>query len=96
MLSGLLARAQGRHEGAVAAIRADNPYAAHPAARLRKRTRLGILYVKDHSDRMARFWQLDSYGIKIGTITNYARERFGGFKGIYDQLSKYAHLRPCR
>jgi hypothetical protein len=33
VFSGLLARAQGLHEGSVAAIAADNPFAAFPLLR---------------------------------------------------------------
>jgi hypothetical protein len=91
VLSGFLAKAQGLHEGTVAAIRADNPYAAFTLLRAYAENAAGILYVKDHPAELSKFWQLDSYGVKIGTITNYARQRFGGFKEIYDQLSKYAH-----
>jgi hypothetical protein len=91
VLSGFLARAQGLHEGAVAAIRADNPYAAFTLLRAYAENAAGVLYLKDHPDQLAKFWKLDSHGVKIATMTNYARERFGGFKGIYDQLSKYAH-----
>ena len=29
--------------------------------------------------------------MSIGKITNYANKRFPGFKGIYSQLSEYAH-----
>ena len=29
--------------------------------------------------------------MSIGKITNHARSRFNGFKGIYSELSKYAH-----
>ena len=50
-----------------------------------------ILYAKDHPSRVDHFWDTEGHGVKIGTITNYAAKRFPGFKGIYDQLSKFAH-----
>ena len=50
-----------------------------------------ILYAKDHPSRVDYFWDTEGHGVKIGTITNYAGTRFPGFKGIYDQLSKFAH-----
>jgi hypothetical protein len=91
VLSGFLAKAQGLHEGTVAAIRVDNPYAAFTLLRAYAENAAGILYVKDHPDKLDSFWRRDSRYVRIGEITTYARERFGGFKGIYDQLSKYAH-----
>ena len=48
LLSGFLARAQGLHEGAVAAISADNPYAAFTLLRAYAENAAAILYVKDH------------------------------------------------
>ena len=91
VVSGFLAKAQGLHEGAVAAIHADNLYAAFTLVRAYAENAAGILYVKDHREQLDKFWQLDNYGVTIGKITNYARNRFGGFQGIYDQLSQYAH-----
>lgn len=91
VLSGFIAKAQGLHEGAVAAIRADNPYAAFTLLRAYAENAAGILYVKDHPGQLDKFWQLDSYGVSIGKITNHAVTRFGGFKGTYSELSKYAH-----
>jgi hypothetical protein len=91
VLSGFLARAQGLHEGTVAAIRADNPYAAFTLLRAYAENAAGILYLKDHPAQLDKFWQLDDHSVPVGKITNYAVERFAGFKGIYDQLSQYAH-----
>jgi hypothetical protein len=48
-----------------------------------------ILYVKDHPAQLDRFWR--GPPVKIGRITNYAETRFGGFRGIYSQLSEYSH-----
>jgi hypothetical protein len=91
VLSGFLAKAQGLHEGAVAAIRADNPYAAFTLLRGYAENAAGILYVKDHPGQLDKFWQLDSYGVSVGKITSYAVTRFDNFRGIYSELSKYAH-----
>ena len=92
VFSGFLARAQGLHEGAVAAITADNPYAAFTLLRAYAENAAAILYVKDHPTELEKFWR-DTHGpgVKIGKITNHAMSRFGGFKGIYSQLSRYAH-----
>jgi hypothetical protein len=92
VFSGFLARAQGLHEGAVAAITADNPYAAFTLLRAYAENAAAILYVKDHPAELEKFWRdTNGPGVKIGKITNHAMSRFGGFKGIYSQLSKYAH-----
>lgn len=91
VFSGFLARAQGFHEGAVAAISTDNPYAAFTLLRAYAENAAAITYAKDHPADLERFW-LDTRGpgVPIDEITNHAMSRFGGFKGIYSQLSKYA------
>ncbi len=92
VFSGFLARAQGLHEGSVAAIRADNRYAAFTLLRAYAENAAAILYLKDRRAPLDKFWrEPHGSGVSIGKITNHARTRFGGFKGIYDQLSKYAH-----
>ncbi|SRR6266498_2611926 len=92
VFSGFLARAQGFHEGAVAAITADNPYAAFTLLRAYAENAAAILYVKDHPAELERFWR-DTRGpdVPIDAITNHAMSRFRGFEGIYSELSKYAH-----
>jgi hypothetical protein len=92
VFSGFLARAQGLHEGAVAAIASDNPYAAFPLLRAYAENAAAVLYVKDHPTQLEKFWrEPDGRGVPIGKITSHARSRFDGFKGIYSQLSQYAH-----
>jgi hypothetical protein len=93
VFSGLLARAQGFHEGSVAAIEADNPYAAFSLLRAYAENAAGILYLKDHPTTLDQFWRPKTPPVPIGTITNYAKTRFGGFRPIYSELSEYAH--PC-
>jgi predicted RNase H-like HicB family nuclease len=92
VFSGFLARAQGFHEGTVAAIDADNPYAAFTVLRAYSENTATILYVKDHPAELDRFWR-DTHGqdVSMDEIINYAMTRFRGFKGIYSELSKYAH-----
>ena len=91
VFSGFLARAQGLHEGAVAAISAGNPYAAFTLLRAYAENAAAILYVKDHPAELEKFWRdLRGPGVKIEKITSHAMSRFGGFKGIYSDLSKYA------
>jgi hypothetical protein len=92
VFSGFLARAQGLHEGAVAAIGADNPYAAFTLLRAYAENAAAILYVKDHPGQLDKFWrETRGPGVPIGRITNHAVNRFGGFRGIYSELSRYAH-----
>jgi hypothetical protein len=90
--SGFLARAQGFHEGTVAAIGADNPYAAFTLLRAYAENAAGILYVKDHPTELERLWRdTRGPGVPIDEITDHAMSRFGGFRGIYSELTKYAH-----
>jgi hypothetical protein len=89
VFSGFLARAQGLHEGTVAAIEQDNPYAAFTLLRSYSENAAAILYLTDHPATLNHFWK--GPNAKIGKITNHAVKRFDGFKPIYDQLSDYAH-----
>lgn len=91
IFSGFLARAQGFHEGTVAAIEADNPYAAFSLLRSYSENAAGILYLKDHPSTLDKFWRPEARPVSIGKITNYAKQGFGEFTGIYSQLSEYAH-----
>jgi hypothetical protein len=91
IFSGFVARAQCLHEAATQMIEAENPHAAFTLLRAYAENTAGILYAKDHPNRVDHFWDTEGHGVKIGTITNYADKRFEGFKGIYDQLSKFAH-----
>jgi hypothetical protein len=92
VFSGFLARAQGLHEAAVAAISGDNPYAAFTLLRAYAENAAAVLYTTDHSAELEKFWRdTGGRGVGIGKITNYAASRFGGFKGIYSDLSKHAH-----
>jgi hypothetical protein len=92
VFSGFLARAQGFHEGSVAAIEADNPYAAFTLLRSYAENAAGILYLKDHPTTLDRFWRRpEPPAVPIGKITNYAKKRFDGFEPIYSELSEYAH-----
>lgn len=89
VFSGFLARAQGIHEGTVAAIEQDNPYAALPLLRAYSENAAAILYLSDHPRLLTRFWTGPT--VRIGKITKYAVTRFSSFKPIYDQLSYYVH-----
>jgi hypothetical protein len=91
VLSGFLARAQGLHEGAVAAIRADDPYAAFTLLRAYSENAAAILYAKDHPAELEKFWRdTRGPGVEIEKIINHAVSRFRGFNGIYSELGKYA------
>jgi hypothetical protein len=71
-------------------IEAENPDAGFTLLRAYAENAAGILDAKDHPSRVDHFWDTEGHGVKIGSITNYADKRFPGFKGIYDQLSKFA------
>jgi hypothetical protein len=92
VFSGFLARAQGFHEGTVAAINADNPYSAFTLLRAYAENAAAILYVKDHPAALERFWgDIRRTDVPTHEIITYATTRFRGFKGIYSELSKYVH-----
>ena len=91
VFSGFLARAQGLHEGVVAGISSDNPYAAFTLLRAYAENAAAILYAKDHPAELERFWRdIDGPGVELEAITNYANQRFEGFDSIYSQLRRWA------
>jgi hypothetical protein len=91
VFQGFVARAQCLHEGAVQMVDAENPHAAFTLLRAYAENAAGLLYAKDHPNMAEQWWDTEGYGIAVGRMTNHARTRFDGFKGIYDGLSKYAH-----
>jgi hypothetical protein len=83
VFSGLLARAQGLHEGSLLAIQHDNPHAAFTLIRAYAENAAAVLYLKDNPENLDRFLRGDVPSVPIGKITNYAVKRFEGFKGMY-------------
>lgn len=94
IVAGMVARAQSLHEAALSAINSNNPHAAFTLLRAYIEQCAAALYLTDHPDRAERLWNdLDGHGVPIGRITSHADRsgRFGQFRRVYDQLSKYAH-----
>lgn len=92
VIAGLLARAQGFHEGTVAAIEADNPYAAFTLLRAYAENVAALFYLRDKPQSVSKFvGDPNSPGVKPGVLTNYAKKHGAGFTAIYEQLSQYTH-----
>lgn len=94
IIAGMVARAQSLHEGALDAINSDNPHAAFTLLRAYAEQCAAALYLTDHPDKAERLWNdRDGHGVPVGRMTSYADQsgRFGQFRRVYDQLSKYAH-----
>lgn len=89
--AGLVARLQSLHEGAIGAIRADNPHAAFTVLRAYFETVAVVFYTTEKPEQAKRLMEIDQHPIKIGQITNYAAKRFRGFAEVYRQLSSYTH-----
>lgn len=94
IVAGMVARAHSLHEAALSAINSDNPHAAFTLLRAYIEQCAAALYLTDHPDKAERLWKdLDGHGVPVGRMTSYADSsgRFGQFRRVYDQLSKYAH-----
>lgn len=91
VFQGFVARAQCLHEGSVQMTEAGNSHAAFTLLRAYAENAAAILYAKDHPNVVGHWSNPDGHGIPIGKITNHAAKRLVGFKGIYDQLSRFAH-----
>lgn len=93
LLGGLVTRGIGLHDGAVASLEADNPFAAFTLIRSLAENAAAILYVTDHPATVDRMLGLDGHPLPVGRLTAHATQssRFGGFKDVYSELSHYAH-----
>lgn len=92
-LLGLLTRAQAFHDGALDAVENDNPFAAATLTRAYSETVAALIWIHAKPRDLLRFSHtaLKRDAISIGRLTNSARTQSVGFKGIYDQLSGFAH-----
>ncbi|MEU8895018.1 hypothetical protein [Nocardia sp. NPDC048505] len=93
VFTGLVTRANGLHDGAVAALESDNPYAAFTLLRSYAENAAAIGYLLDRPAAMNRFWSSER-PISIGKIVSHASQpssRFGNFKHIYGELSQFSH-----
>lgn len=94
IVAGMVARAQSLHEAALDAINSDNPHAAFTLLRAYAEQCAAALYLTDHPGKAERLWNdPDGHGVPIGRITSHADRsgRFGQFRHVYSELSKYAH-----
>jgi hypothetical protein len=94
LLSGLVTRGIGLHDAAIAALDADNPFAAFTLIRSYAENAAAVLYADDHPNAVDRMLGLGGHHpLSVGKLTAHANrsQRFGGFKDIYSELSEYAH-----
>lgn len=93
----LLNRAQSFHEGALDAVRRDNPFAAFTLLRSYAENAAVLVRILDNPTDFRRLYPgaARESKLRIGQITGAASTRFGEFKNIYDQLSKHAHPDPA-
>ena len=95
LVMGLATRAVGLHDGVIHALETDNPFVVFTLLRSYAENAAAVLYATDHPTQLHRILGLGgSHPIKVGTITNYAAQRsgrFGSFREVYDELSKFAH-----
>lgn len=95
-LMSLLTRAHSFHGAALASVEQNNPFAAFTLIRSYAENAAVLVWFIEHPVDIARFYPgapLDTR-LRIGRITGGAGTRFGEFRGIYDQLSKFAHPDP--
>jgi len=92
-LLGLLTRSQAFHDGALDAVLKDNPFAAATLIRAYSETVAALLWIQAKPRDLLNFSHtaLKRDAISIGRLTSFARTQSAGFKGIYDQLSGFAH-----
>jgi hypothetical protein len=92
LVGGLVTRGIGLHDGAIAALEADNPFAAFTVIRSYAENAAALLYAVDHPDKINRVLGLDCKPVSIGQLVAHANNsRRIAFKPIYSELSHYAH-----
>ena len=92
-LLGLLTRAQAFHDGALDAVLKDNPFAAATLIRAYSETVAALIWIQAKPRDLLKFSHtaLKRDAVPPGRLSNFARTQAVGFKGIYDQLSGFAH-----
>lgn len=92
-LLGLLTRAQAFHDGALDAVLKDNPFVAATLIRAYSETVASLIWIQAKPRDLLKFSHtaLKRDAVSIGRLTSFARTHSAGFKGIYDQLSGFAH-----
>jgi hypothetical protein len=92
-LMSALTRAQAFHEGTLDALASDNPFAAFTLLRGYAENAAMLVWLLEKPVDIERFYPgaTKEMRISVGRLTNKAPSRFGGFRGIYDQLSGFAH-----
>lgn len=86
-------RAQAFHDGTLDALRADNPYAAFTLLRSYAENAAMLVYLLNKPADIERFYAEVplEMRLRIGKLTASASSRLAGFKGVYEQLSGFAH-----
>ncbi|HEY4268895.1 MAG TPA: hypothetical protein VGM94_11960 [Galbitalea sp.] len=92
-LMSVLTRAHAFHEGAVDALRSDNPFAAFTLLRSYAENAALLVWLKHHPDDLNRLYPQAPPDARfaIGKLLNFAQARLLGFSGVYEQLSGFAH-----
>ena len=92
-LLGLLSRAQAFHDGALNGVQHDNPFASATLIRAYSETVAALIWIQAKPGDLPKFSHAapKREAVPIGKLVNFARTQSDGFKGIYDQLSGFAH-----
>lgn len=92
-LLALVTRAQGFHDGALLGVEARNPYATFPLIRCYAENAAALLWMLNHPQDLKRLAATAPRDEKfaIGKLVAEASKHAAGFKGIYEQLSEFAH-----
>jgi hypothetical protein len=97
VFQGFLARAQALHESSVTAIEAGNPVAAFTLLRAHAENAAGILFAKDHPQRVGSFWVAPgTRPVKIGQITTTRRRGSAAGLALGLTLSPSEPTEPIR
>lgn len=92
LFCGLVARAQGLHQGSMSAIEADNPYSAFTVIRAYAETSAAVLYATDHPKEISTLLgNGDRPYVSPGRLINHMQKKVPAYKTFYDQLSQYSH-----
>ena len=92
LFCGLVARSQGLHQGAMAAIEASNPYSTFTVIRAYAETSASVLYAIDHPKEVSTLLGIgDRPYVAPGRLINHMQKKIPSYKSLYNQLSQYSH-----
>ena len=92
-LLSMMTRAQAFHDGAIEAAKSDNPFATFTLLRSYAENAAMLIWIGTKQGELRRLYPDAPVELKfsIGKLVAHAERDSAGFRGIYEQLSRFTH-----